>query len=68
MIRPNHIIYGLALVKFLVSFLLIHPIYELHRDEYLYLAESNHLAWGYLEAPPLLSVAGLFFKTGRQFN
>jgi hypothetical protein len=60
MIKPNHIIYGLALVKFLVSFLLIHPMYELHRDEYLYLAESKHLAWGYLEAPPLLSVLGYF--------
>ena len=60
MIKPKHIIYGLGIVKFLVSFLLIHPMYELHRDEYLYLAESSHLAWGYLEAPPLLSVLGYF--------
>jgi uncharacterized membrane protein len=27
--------------------------YELHRDAYLYLAESDHLAWGYLSIPPL---------------
>ncbi len=62
MIKPNHIIIGIAIVKFLVSFVLIHPIYELHRDEYLYLAESDHLSWGYLEAPPLLSVLGYLSK------
>ena len=33
-------------------------MYELHRDEYLYLSESDHLAWGYIEAPPLLSLLG----------
>jgi len=62
MIKPKHIIYGLGIAKFLVPFLLIHPMYELHRDEYLYLAESDHLAWGYLEAPPLLSVLGYLSK------
>jgi hypothetical protein len=62
MIKPKHIIFGIAIVKFLVSFVLIHPIYELHRDEYLYLAESDHLAWGYLEAPPLLSLLGYLSK------
>ena len=45
-----------------MSFVLIHPMYELHRDEYLYLAESDHLAWGYLEAPPLLSFLGYLSK------
>jgi hypothetical protein len=62
MIKPKHIIIGISILKFLVSFVLIHPIYELHRDEYLYLAESDHLAWGYLEAPPLLSVLGYLSK------
>jgi len=23
--------------------------YGLHRDEYLYISESDHLAWGYME-------------------
>lgn len=62
MIKPNQIIFGIAILKFLVSFVLIHPMYELHRDEYLYLAESDHLAWGYLEAPPLLSFLGYLSK------
>ena len=27
--------------------------YELHRDAFLYLAQGDHLAWGYLSVPPL---------------
>jgi hypothetical protein len=52
----NRLLYGLALVKFILPFLLQHPYYELHRDEYLYLAEGQHMSWGYMEVPPLLSV------------
>ena len=32
--------------------------FGLHRDEYLYLSESDHLAWGYMEVPPAISVIG----------
>ncbi|MEM1120677.1 MAG: glycosyltransferase family 39 protein, partial [Bacteroidota bacterium] len=32
--------------------------FGLHRDEYLYIAESDHLAWGYMEVPPMLSIIG----------
>ena len=46
----------LASIKFLLPFILQSPVYEPHRDEFLYLAEGNHLAWGYMEVPPLLSV------------
>jgi hypothetical protein len=28
----------------------------LHRDEFLYLAEGRHLAWGFMEVPPLLGL------------
>ena len=31
-------------------------MYQLHRDEYLYLAEARHLAWGFMEVPPALSL------------
>ncbi len=48
--------YLLALIKFILPFLLQNNYYELHRDEFLYLAEGRHLAWGYMEIPPLLSV------------
>jgi 4-amino-4-deoxy-L-arabinose transferase-like glycosyltransferase len=46
----------LALIKFILPFFLQHPMYELHRDEFLYLEEGNHLAWGFMEVPPLLAV------------
>lgn len=49
------LVYGLGLVKFVLPFLLQHPVYEPHRDEFLYLAEGQHLSWGYPGAPPLLS-------------
>ena len=53
---PNKIVIGLlALLKFLIPFLLIHPAFELQRDEYLYYQQGQHLDLGYLENPPLLS-------------
>jgi len=45
----------LAIIKFIIPFLLQHPVYELHRDEFLYLEQGHHLAWGYMEVPPMLS-------------
>jgi len=32
--------------------------FELHRDAYLYYAQSEHLAWGYWSVPPLTSIIG----------
>jgi hypothetical protein len=46
----------LALVKLILPFFLQNPVYQPHRDEFLYLAEGNHPDWGYLEIPPLLNV------------
>ncbi len=45
----------LALIKFALPFFLQHPVYELHRDEFLYVEQGHHLAWGYMEVPPMLS-------------
>jgi hypothetical protein len=54
--KPTHLIYLLALVKLILPFFLQNSVWEPHRDEFLYLAEARHMAWGYMEAPPLLSV------------
>ncbi|MDQ3551063.1 MAG: glycosyltransferase family 39 protein, partial [Bacteroidota bacterium] len=43
------------ITKFILQYVLIHPVYELHRDEYLHLDQAKHLAWGYLSVPPLTS-------------
>lgn len=56
---PNKIVIGLlALLKFSIPLLFIHPAFELQRDEYLYYQQGQHLALGYLENPPLLSYLG----------
>jgi hypothetical protein len=54
--KHNRFLYALALIKFILPFLLQSSIYEPHRDEFLYLAEGHHMAWGFMEVPPLLSV------------
>lgn len=52
----------LILFKFAISFVLVHPAYHLQRDEYLYLDEGNHLAWGFLEVPPSLALQAWITK------
>lgn len=52
----KNLLFLLAFIKLIVPFFLQNSFYQPHRDEYLYLAEANHMAWGYMEVPPLLSV------------
>ena len=54
--RHNMLLHVLALLRLALPYFLQSPVYEPHRDEFLYLAEGNHLAWGFMEVPPLLSV------------
>ncbi|RYZ28097.1 MAG: glycosyltransferase family 39 protein, partial [Chitinophagaceae bacterium] len=54
--RENVLILLLVIVKFSLPFLLQHPAYELHRDEYLYYEQGQHLALGFLENPPLIGL------------
>ncbi|SFC38391.1 Dolichyl-phosphate-mannose-protein mannosyltransferase [Flexibacter flexilis DSM 6793] len=42
-------------LKFGLHGIIINPLYELHRDEYLHLNQGQHLAWGYLSVPPVTS-------------
>jgi len=61
--NTNRLIYILALVRFAIPFILVPSFYELHRDEYLYWSESFHLAWGYMEVPPMLSILAFIAKS-----
>ena len=54
--RLRNILYLLALLKIVIPYFLQNSVYEPHRDEFLYLAEGHHLAWGFMEVPPVLSV------------
>lgn len=48
----------LAIIKLLIHAFTQGTGYGLHRDEYLYVAISEHLAWGYLEVPPMIAMIG----------
>src|ERR1700760_1651149 len=54
--KTRFLLYGLALLKLVLPYLIQNGTWEPHRDEFLYLAEGRHMAWGYMEVPPLLSV------------
>jgi hypothetical protein len=49
-------LYLLAFIKLVLPFLLQNSFYQPHRDEYLYLTEGHHLAWGFMEVPPGISL------------
>lgn len=44
-----------CITKFLLQYAVVNKVYEPHRDEYLYLDQGNHLAWGYVSVPPFTS-------------
>ncbi len=45
----------LLVVKFILQYILVNPVYELHRDEFLHLGQANHLSFGYISVPPFTS-------------
>ncbi|MGE8379412.1 MAG: glycosyltransferase family 39 protein, partial [Sphingobacterium sp.] len=60
--KKHIILVSLILLKFIIQYQLINPIYDLHRDEFLHLDQANHLAWGYLSVPPLTSWLSYLIK------
>ncbi len=46
-----------SLAKLLIHFFTFSN-FELHRDAYLYYAQSAHLAWGYIAVPPSIAAVG----------
>ncbi len=52
-------------VKFILQYLVINPVYELHRDEFLYLNQADHLAFGYISVPPFTAfISRLIYLLG----
>ena len=43
------------LLKFVLQYVLVNDVYELHRDEFLHLDQAKHLAWGFHSVPPVTS-------------
>lgn len=59
---------GFVILKIILQFLVIHPIYDLQRDEYLHLDQAKHLAWGYHSIPPLTSwISWIILQLGNSY-
>lgn len=52
----TRLLWLLVLLRIVIPYLLQNGMYEPHRDEFLYLAEGNHLSFGFMEVPPMLSI------------
>ena len=51
--------------KLVLQFMVVNPVYELHRDEFLYLDQASHLSAGFISVPPLMSwVSSIVFSLG----
>jgi hypothetical protein len=63
--KKTWILVGFIVLKFLLQYILISPEYDLQRDEYLYLDQAHHLAWGYLSVPPVTSwISSIIYLLG----
>ncbi len=63
--KTTVLLLGFLLVKMVLEFQLIHPVFDLHRDEYLHLDQAKHLAWGFQSVPPLSSwIAWIILQLG----
>ncbi len=49
--------------------IVVHPEFDLHRDEFLHLDQASHLAWGFLSVPPFTSWISVLidFLGGNEF-
>lgn len=52
----TRLLWLLVALRIIIPYLLQNGMYEPHRDEFLYLAEGNHLSFGFMEVPPMLSI------------
>lgn len=65
MTKKTLILFGFIFLKFLLQYIVLSPDYDLQRDEYLYLDQAHHLAWGYLSVPPVTSwISSIIYLLG----
>ncbi len=63
--KETIILLSFVILKIVLQYLLVNPIYELHRDEFLHLDQAKHLAWGFHSVPPLTSwISWLILQLG----
>jgi hypothetical protein len=44
-----------VIAKMVLQYIVVNPVYDLQRDEYLHIDQGFHLAWGYQSVPPVTS-------------
>ena len=55
----------LVTIKMILQYVVVNPVYELHRDEFLYLNQAYHFAFGYISVPPFTAaIAKLVYFLG----
>ncbi len=63
--KETLILLSFIVLKIVLQYLLVNPVYELHRDEFLHLDQAHHLAWGYHSVPPVTSwISWLILQLG----
>lgn len=62
LLKNYWILFLLVAVKMVLQLIIVNPVYELHRDEFLHLDQANHLAAGYISVPPLTSWVSLLIN------
>lgn len=66
--KETLILLGFVVIKIVLQYLVVHPIYDLQRDEYLHLDQAKHLAWGYHSIPPLTSfISWIILQLGNSY-
>lgn len=68
-IRSYWLLIVFIAIKMIVQLSVVNPVYELHRDEFLYLDQGKHISAGFISVPPLSSIisAVIFFFGGGMF-
>jgi hypothetical protein len=62
------ILFAFIIIKIVLQYLVVNPIYDLQRDEYLHLDQAKHLAWGYHSIPPVTSwISWLILQLGNAY-
>jgi 4-amino-4-deoxy-L-arabinose transferase-like glycosyltransferase len=46
----------LVSIKLILQYIVVNPVYDLQRDEFLHLNQAKHLAFGFISVPPFTSV------------
>jgi len=65
LIQNYWILLLLVAAKMILQMIIVNPVYELHRDEFLHLDQAKHLAAGFISVPPLTSwVSWLILSLG----